>query len=107
MAFQPLRAEDLCVGLYIKLAGSWFKHPFSSSTFKIQTEKELATLQALRNLKILYDPDRSDPQALPEPPPSPPLESQPQEPDPASQESLAQREAYEQRRKKLIEAEKA
>jgi len=118
MAFRPLKAEDLCIGLYVKLVGSWFKHPFSSNTFKIQTEKELATLQALRNFRIQYDPDQSDLSALSEAPqeeseissklpPSPPLESQPQEPDPASQESLTQRDAYEQRRKKLIEAEKA
>ena len=118
MAFRPLKAEDLRVGLYVKLVGSWFKHPFSSNTFKIQTEKELATLQALRNFRIQYDPDRSDLSApseaqqeeseiSSESPPSPPLESQPQEPDPASQESLARREAYEQHRKKLIEAEKA
>ena len=107
MAFRPLKAEDLRVGLYVKLIGSWFNHPFSSNTFKIQTEKELATLQALRNFRIQYDPDRSDPEALPEPSPSPPLESPPQEPDSASHQSLAQREAYEQRRKKLIEAEKA
>ncbi|MFB3062135.1 MAG: DUF3391 domain-containing protein [Candidatus Binatia bacterium] len=66
MAFRPLKAEDLRVGLYVKLVGSWFKHPFSSNTFKIQTEKELATLQALRNYKILYDPDRSDLSALSE-----------------------------------------
>jgi len=107
MAFRPLKAEDLRVGLYVKLVGSWFKHPFSSNTFKIQTSEDLAILRGLRNFKILYDPDQSDPEALPKPPPSPPLESQPQEPDPASHQSLNQREAYEQRRKKLIEAEKA
>lgn len=118
MAFRPLKAEDLRVGLYVKLVGSWFKHPFSANTFKIQTEKELATLQALRNFRIQYDPDRSNLSALSEArqeeseissesPPSPPLESQPQEPDPASHQSLARREAYEQHRKKLIEAEKA
>jgi len=118
MAFRPLKAEDLRVGLYVKLVGSWFKHPFSSNAFKIQTEKELGTLRALRNFRIQYDPDRSDFEALPEarqeeseissePPSSPPFESQPQEPDPASQQSLAQRDAYEQRRNKLIESEKA
>ncbi len=118
MAFQPLKAEDLRIGLYVKLAKSWFKHPFSSNTFKIQTSEDLAILRGLRNFRIQYDPDRSDPEGLPEarqeeseissePPPSPPLESQPQEPDPASQQSLAQRDTNEQRRKKLIEAEKA
>jgi len=118
MPFCPLDVEDLRVGLYVKLVGSWFKHPFSANSFKIQTPKDLAILRGLKNFRIQYDPDRSDPDALPEalqeesefssePPPSQPLESQPQEPNPASQESLTQRDAYEQRRKKLVEAEKA
>ena len=61
MAFHPATREDLRVGLYIKLAGNWFAHPFSKSNFKIKDEKDLATLRALRNYKILYDPEQSDP----------------------------------------------
>ena len=48
-------------GAYIKLAGSWFEHPFPTNTFKIQTDKELSILRGLKKTKILYDPGRSDP----------------------------------------------
>lgn len=61
MAFHPATREDFRIGLYIKLVGNWFAHPFSKSSFKIKDEKDLATLLALRNYKILYDPERSDP----------------------------------------------
>ena len=61
MAFRPATREDLRVGLFIKLVGNWFAHPFSKNSFKIKDHKELATLQGLRNYKILYDPERSDP----------------------------------------------
>ncbi|MFB3108986.1 MAG: DUF3391 domain-containing protein, partial [Candidatus Binatia bacterium] len=44
MSFLPLRAEELRIGLYVKLVGSWFKHPFPANTFKIQTSKDLAIL---------------------------------------------------------------
>ncbi len=61
MAFHPATREDLRIGLYIKLVGNWFAHPFSKNSFKIKDEKDLATLHALRNYKILYDPEQSDP----------------------------------------------
>jgi len=35
MSYQPARREDLRIGLAIKIAGSWFNHPFSKNTFKI------------------------------------------------------------------------
>lgn len=65
MAYIPVEEKDLRIGLYIKLAGSWFGHPFSSSKFKIKNSKELDTLRGLENYKFSYDPDLSDP----EPPP--------------------------------------
>ncbi|RMH02980.1 MAG: DUF3391 domain-containing protein, partial [Nitrospirae bacterium] len=61
MAFQRVNAKDLRLGLFIKISGSWFSHPFPTNTFKIKTERELAILRSLRNIKILYDPARSDP----------------------------------------------
>ncbi len=60
MSFQRANASDLRMGLYIKLAGSWFQHPFPTNTFKIKTDKELATIRSLRNIKIFFDPDKSD-----------------------------------------------
>ena len=63
MAYQPLPKEDLRLGLFIKIVGNWFSHPFPKNAFKIKTEKELATLRALEKYQFQYDPARSD--ALP------------------------------------------
>lgn len=51
----------LRLGLFIKIKGSWFSHPFSVSAFKIKTQKELDTLRGLTRVKLYYDPTRSDP----------------------------------------------
>jgi len=53
--------NDLRVGLFIKIQGSWFSHPFSMSMFKISSKKEVETLRGLKRVKLLYDPARSDP----------------------------------------------
>lgn len=62
MALLPLEnRDDLYIGLYIKIEGSWFSHPFSKNTFKIKFEKDLATLRGLKKVKLFYDPTLSDP----------------------------------------------
>ena len=62
MAFELIENIDhLRLGLYIKIKGSWFSHPFPVSTFKIKTAKELETLRTLKRVKLYYDPIRSDP----------------------------------------------
>ena len=66
MAFKEIIATDLRIGLYIKLEGSWFSHPFPTNTFKITSYKELDTLLGLTKVKILYDPDKSDPEEVKE-----------------------------------------
>lgn len=119
MAFERVNANDLRLGLYIKLVGSWFSHPFPTNTFKIKTEKDLETLRSLRNVKILYDFDRSDP------PPTTHVEPEPEEPqvniersdddpgnDPAEdlamiQEKEERKQAFAHRRNQLLEAEQA
>ena len=62
MAFEEITAEELRIGLYLKLEGSWFSHPFPTNTFKVATHKELETLRGLKKVKILFDPDKSDPE---------------------------------------------
>ena len=52
-------AKTLQVGVFVKLEGSWFSHPFPTNTFTIKTLEDLATIQGLTNVTILYDPDRS------------------------------------------------
>ena len=51
--------ETLRVGVLVRLQGSWFSHPFPSNTFTIKSAKDLATLQSLTNVTILYDPERA------------------------------------------------
>ena len=52
--------QDLRIGLYVKLEGSWFSHPFRTNTFKIKSLADLETIRNLKNVTILYDPARSD-----------------------------------------------
>ncbi len=62
MPYLELKNFDhLRVGLFIKIQGSWFSHPFSVSMFKITSKKEIETLRGLKRIKLLYDPSRSDP----------------------------------------------
>jgi putative nucleotidyltransferase with HDIG domain len=60
MSFVPLHPNALRRGLYIKIEGSWFSHPFPTNSFKIKTSQELETLQGLTKVKLYFDPDRSD-----------------------------------------------
>ena len=64
MGFQPITAAELRIGLFIKIEGSWFSHPFPTNTFKIKFQKDLETLRGLRKVKLHYDPDRSDPEGV-------------------------------------------
>ena len=61
MSFVPLKPRALRLGLYIKIEGSWFNHPFPTNSFKIKTAKELETLKALATINLFVDIDRSDP----------------------------------------------
>jgi len=119
MAFLRATREDLRVGLFIKLVGNWFAHPFSKSSFKIKDEKELATLRALRNYKILYDSEQSDPLPSSEmeddsckdgqtslDPSSPPIEENHQKEISPYINSPEKLQANQVRLKKLKEAEK-
>ncbi len=74
MAFVPLDPSALRLGLFIKIEGSWFSHPFPTNSFKIIAGKDLETLQGLKKVKLFVDMDRSDPEstsstASPEAPP--------------------------------------
>ncbi len=62
MPFVPLHATALRLGLYIKIEGSWFSHPFPTNSFKIEFTKDLETIRGLTKVKLYFDPDRSDPE---------------------------------------------
>lgn len=64
MAFVPLYSTALRLGLYIKIEGSWFSHPFPTNSFKIESTKDLETIRGLTKVKLYFDPDRSDPEGI-------------------------------------------
>ncbi len=64
MPFVPLKTEALRMGLFVKIEGSWFNHPFPTNSFKISTAKDLDKLKKLTSATLLFDPDRSDPQTV-------------------------------------------
>ncbi|MFZ1744511.1 MAG: HD domain-containing phosphohydrolase [Nitrospirales bacterium] len=64
MPFVPLHATALRLGLYIKIEGSWFSHPFPTNSFKIESAKDLETLRGLTKVKLYFDPDRSEPEGI-------------------------------------------
>ncbi len=65
MAFEPLKIEDLRLGMYVKLKCSWFKHPFTTNTFKVTSIQDLETIKKISGLTLYYDPDLSGPDSLP------------------------------------------
>ena len=87
MPFVPLEPSALRLGLFIKIEGSWFSHPFPTNSFKITVAKDLETLKELKKVKLFVDFDRSDSETsvvsdLPESPaPEPPQ-------DPAGEEAI-------------------
>jgi len=62
MPFVPLEPSALRLGLFIKIEGSWFSHPFPTNSFKIVASKDLETLQGLKKVKLFVDFERSDPE---------------------------------------------
>ncbi len=73
MPFVPIESNALRLGLFIKIEGSWFSHPFPTNSFKITDSKDLEILKSLKSIKLFVDFDRSDPEAftLSDPPESP------------------------------------
>ncbi len=104
--------EQLCVGLFVHLDLPWFSPPFSFNSFKIRTAEQVKTLRELGVTRFRYDPERSDiqPRGLapaPEPLASPP----PFGDDPATSAALASKREriarLAQRKRQVIEVEKA
>jgi len=61
MAWIPIKADSLRVGLYVRLDCRWFDHPLPRSTFKLTSQREIDIINKYRITRILYDPERSDP----------------------------------------------
>lgn len=107
--------EQLCVGLYIHIDLPWFSHPFSFNSFKIKSADQIVTLRGLGVKRFRYDPDRSDPAALPTGASTAPAEAQPQaasapEPeadDPQLAEKRERAQRLRERQERIVHVEKA
>ena len=64
MAWLPISADKLSIGLHIKINDGWMSHPFVRQSFTISSPSEIAII--LRNglTKLFYDPERSHADAL-------------------------------------------
>ena len=56
-----IAVEHVRIGMFIHLEGGWLSHPFPLSSFKLATDKELATLRGLRLAQVSWSPEKSDP----------------------------------------------
>lgn len=66
MAEYLIAVDKLRVGIFISLELKWFEHPFLYNSFKI---KNLSQIQALKDLglaEVLWIPEKSDPQSVPQ-----------------------------------------
>ncbi len=52
--------EHLRIGMYIHLDLPWFRHPFTLSSFKISSEKQIQDLRALKKQQFRYDTSLSE-----------------------------------------------
>ncbi len=52
--------EDLKVGMFIHLEGGWMSHPFALSSFRIETEHDIARLRGLGLPRVRWSPERSE-----------------------------------------------
>jgi len=57
---MALHIQDLRIGLYVKLECSWWRHPFTTSTFKVTHTGDLQKIRKIKKFKLFFDPDLSD-----------------------------------------------
>ena len=88
MPFVPLEASALRLGLFIKIEGSWFSHPFPTNSFKVAATKDLETLKGLKRVKLFVDFDRSDPEICTTPDLAESSSHEPPEPQMVDDESV-------------------
>ena len=56
---QIIEPSDLRVGMFIHLEGGWLAHPFPLSSFKLISQAQIATVQAL-GLAVRWYPEKGD-----------------------------------------------
>ena len=53
--------SQLRVGMYIQLDVGWMHHPFPTSSFRVASSEQIATLRELGLTEVRYVPKKSDP----------------------------------------------
>jgi hypothetical protein len=77
--WQPIAAQDLRIGHYVRIGDRWFDHPFLKSQFQISSAAELAAIHAAALTRIHVDLARSTlvPDEAPDAPMASPAVAQP------------------------------
>lgn len=57
---KKVRTDELKVGMYVIIPGSWLNHPFSLNHFKIHSKHQIKEIQACSFHEIEVDFDKSD-----------------------------------------------
>ncbi|MBI5521409.1 MAG: HD-GYP domain-containing protein [Desulfarculus sp.] len=63
MYFSPeyrVSVDLLQPGVFVRLEGQWFNHPFLFSKFKIKNQKQIDTLKSLGITEVICVPEKSD-----------------------------------------------
>ena len=69
-AQKTIKVNELKIGHYVHLPGSWHTHPFLLSHFKIKSQDQIEKIMSMGYASVTYDPERSDAElqrSLPEP----------------------------------------
>jgi putative nucleotidyltransferase with HDIG domain len=64
LALKAINIQDLKIGHFVHLPGSWLKHPFLLNQFKIKSQEQIDEIVRLGYTTLSYDPELSDPAAL-------------------------------------------
>jgi len=59
VAWQPIAADQLRVGHFVRIGDRWFEHPFLQSRFRIATTEELTLIRGAGLSQLFIDPQRS------------------------------------------------
>jgi HD-GYP domain-containing protein (c-di-GMP phosphodiesterase class II) len=58
-SWEPVEADQLKIGDYIKINHRWFDHPFVRRSFQISSEREIATIKEVQLTRMFVDRNRA------------------------------------------------
>ncbi len=59
--WEPIEADQLQIGQYIRINHRWFDHPFVRRSFQISSEREIATIREVQLTRMFVDRNRPAP----------------------------------------------